>query len=127
MILEFLGHSFSEAELAQLLGTKSFGTPGPNLIRLEKVGFSVVYRLGTLSTIRGYIQKGMPCLVFVQTGDLPYWDEDTAHAVVVVGIDDENLYINDPAFDIAPQAVPLDYFLLAWSELDHRYAVILPG
>lgn len=33
MILEFLEHPFSEAELAQRLGTKSFGTPAPNLYR----------------------------------------------------------------------------------------------
>jgi len=36
------------------------------------------------------------------------------------------LYVNDPAFDGAPQTVPLDYFLLAWSEFDHRLAVIRP-
>ena len=124
MILDFLGYPLSEAELAQRLGTKSFGTPAPNLRRLEEIGFSVVYGSGALSNIKDYIQKGIPCLAFVQTGDLPYWGENTAHVIVIVGIDDDNIYINDPAFEIAPQSVPLDYFLLAWSEFDHRYAVI---
>jgi ABC-type bacteriocin/lantibiotic exporter with double-glycine peptidase domain len=127
MVLEFLGHSFSEADLARRLGTKSFGTPAPNLYHLEKDGFSIVYGSGALSTIKSYVHKRIPCLAFVQTGDLPYWNEDTAHVIVVIGIDDEQLYINDPAFDKAPQTVPLDYFLLAWSEFDHRYAVILSG
>jgi predicted double-glycine peptidase len=70
------------------------------------------------------LDTGIPCLVFVRTGDLPYWDEDTAHVLVAIGIDDEAIYVNDPAFDEAPQTVPLDHFLLAWSEFDHRCAVI---
>lgn len=127
MVLEFLGYSFSEAELVQRLGTKSFGTPAPNLRRLEKIGFSVIYESGALSTIQAHVQKGSPCLTFVQTGDLPYWDENTAHVIVVIGIDDDNIYVNDPAFDMAPQIISLDYFLLAWSEFDHRYAIIQPG
>ena len=66
------------------------------------------------------------CLVFVLTGDLPYWNENTAHVMVAVGIDNESIYVNDPAFENAPQFIPLDYFLLAWSEFDHRCAIIKP-
>jgi hypothetical protein len=33
-------------------------------------------------------------------------------------------YFNDPAFDDAPVSVPLQNFLLAWSEFDYEYAVI---
>jgi hypothetical protein len=32
--------------------------------------------------------------------------------------------VNDPAFDSAPHPIPLDRFLLAWSEFDYEYAVI---
>jgi len=31
MVLEFLGQTVSEADLARLLGTRAFGTPAPNL------------------------------------------------------------------------------------------------
>ena len=67
---------------------------------------------------------GQPCIVFVRTGDLPYWSYATSHAVVVVGIDDDNVYLNDPYFEKAPQRVSHDEFLLAWSEFDYTYAVI---
>jgi uncharacterized protein YvpB len=127
MVLEFLGHSFIEADLAHRLGTKSFGTPAPNLIRLEKDGYSVTYGSGTLSNIRTSINNGVPRLVFVKTGDLPYWNEGTSHVLVVVGIDEDHIYVNDPAFDKAPQSIPNDYFLLAWSEFDHRFGIITPG
>jgi predicted double-glycine peptidase len=124
MVLEFLGHSHPETELARHLGTQSFGTPAPNLRRLEKMGFSVVYESGTLSILQDHLQLGIPCLVFVQTGDLPYWQENTSHVLVAIGVDNDNLYVNDPAFDLAPQIILLDFFLLAWSEFDHRYAII---
>ena len=124
MILEFLGQTVSEADLAHLLGTQAFGTPAPNLRRLEQIGFSAIYESGTLATLRSHLKSGIPCLVFVRTGNLPYWDEDAAHVLVAIGIDDEAIYVNDPAFDEAPQIALLDHFLLAWSEFDHRYAVI---
>ena len=126
MVLEFFGYTTSEAKLASRLGTQPFGTPAPNLYRLEKIGFEVTYESVTLITLRTNLEAGFPCLVFVRTGDLPHWNEDTAHVMVAIGADDEAIYVNDPAFDTAPQTIPLDYFLLAWSEFDHRCAVIRP-
>jgi hypothetical protein len=38
----------------------------------------------------------------VHTAFLDYWQADLAHAVVVVGHDEEHLLLNDPAFDDAP-------------------------
>ena len=126
MVLEFYGYSISEAKLARRLGTQAFGTPAPNLFRLERLGFTVSYESVTLATLRANLEASIPCLVFVLTGELPYWNENAAHVVVAIGIDDEAIYVNDPAFDEAPQTIPLDYFLLAWSEFDHRCAVIRP-
>jgi uncharacterized protein YvpB len=44
--------------------------------------------------------------------------------VLVVGFDEHAVYINDPAFEQAPQRVPRADFELAWLEFDYRYAVI---
>jgi hypothetical protein len=54
-------------------------------------------------------------------------DENTSHVIVATGLDQDHIYVNDPAFDTAPQTIPLSHFLLAWSEFDHRYALIQPG
>lgn len=124
MVLAFLGYQISEDELASLLGTQYFGTPAPNLSHLLRLGFHVLYEATTLETVQRYLAEGTPCLVFVQTGDLPYWSENTGHVVVAIGIQDEVIFVNDPALPVAPQKIPLDYFLLAWSEFDHRFAVI---
>ena len=120
-------HEIDEAVLVDLLDTQYFGTPAPNIQRLEQLNFNVIYESGTLSKITHYLKNSIPCLIFLKTGDVPYWQgEDTAHVVVAIGQDEETLFVNDPAFFDAPQNIPLDYLLLAWSEFDHRYAVIEP-
>jgi predicted double-glycine peptidase len=126
MVLAFWQHEASESELADLLGTRYFGTPAPNVHRLEQLGFSVTYESGSLSILKTHLNENTPCLVFLRTGDLPYWDEDTSHVVVVIGIDETTVFVNDPAFKDAPQSIPIDDFLLAWSEFDYRYAIIQP-
>ncbi|HMN31474.1 MAG TPA: hypothetical protein PKE45_25215 [Caldilineaceae bacterium] len=48
----------------------------------------------------------------------------TDHAVVVVGLADCYIYVNDPDFEAAPQAVELGWFYDAWQNFALRYAVI---
>lgn len=60
----------------------------------------------------------------MQTKDLPYRDDDTAHAIVLVGMDDNNFYVDDPEFAESPLRVPLGDFDLAWLEHDEMYAVL---
>ena len=62
----------------------------------------------------------------MQTENLPYWPHNTLHAVVVVGIDDRSVYLNDPEFPEAPIAVPVGDFDLAWLAEDERYAILIP-
>ena len=63
-------------------------------------------------------------MALVRTGFLDYWTEDVYHAVVVVGMDASLVYLNDPWFDVAPQAVPRDTFLAAWVVMDCLSGII---
>ncbi len=63
-------------------------------------------------------------IAFVNTACLSYWPEATRHAVVVVGLDAERVYLNDPFFDAAPQYTSRLEFELAWDEFDNAYAVL---
>ena len=49
-----------------------------------------------------------------------------AHAVVVIGYDAEQIWLLDPAALPEPMSVSIDEFMLAWGELDYRYAVLKP-
>jgi len=46
--------------------------------------------------------------------------------VVVVGLDDNFIYVNDPAFPDAPIQIERGEFDLAWLEWDEKYAVLIP-
>jgi len=124
MALEYLGQPTDYAHLITLLDIRDFGAPSSNIRRLEKLNFSVSFRQGAQADLETHLLRGEPCIVFVRTGELPYWSEDTGHAVVLVGIDDEAVYLNDPAFVQAPQRVSHGDFFLAWLEFDYDYAVI---
>ena len=124
MILAYLGQDVPEAQLAQILRTRPFGTSADNIRVLGQLGYTVLFEQGTEFDLRHWLGQGSPCIVFVKTEALPYWSTEHAHAVVLLGLSSDTAYVNDPAFDDAPQSIPLDHFLLAWSEFDYEYAVI---
>jgi uncharacterized protein YvpB len=55
---------------------------------------------------------------------LDYWPVETSHVVLIVGYDEQNVYINDPAFAEAAHTVPWDAFLAAWAEFDEMAVII---
>jgi hypothetical protein len=124
--LAYWDYQVSEARLGTILGATAIGTFAPNIRRLDQLGFSVTYLSGILSEVYSYLNEGIPVLAFLRTGNLPYWQEDLAHALVIVGMDENAIFVNDPAFKVAPQRIPVDYFMLAWSDFDYYYAVIRP-
>ncbi len=124
MVLNYLGHDFSEAELATRLGTTSVGTPGRRLLRLSSLTLDVFFGPLTLALISNHLDNRMPVIALVRTAFLDYWQTDFAHAVVVVGYDDHSLLLNDPAFNDAPQRATPTGFLAAWGEFDNLCATI---
>ena len=124
MVLDFLQLSIGYEQLLRLLGIRYFGAPFSSLRKLGSLGVTVLIARGDLATLRGYLEEGYPVIVAVNTLALPYWNEDTAHALVVVGFEHDAVLLNDPEFVRVPQTVSTDLFLLAWLEQDYRYAVI---
>ena len=126
MILAYFGREIDEWSLADLLRTRAIGTPADNIIRLESLGYKVTLGRGIEFDLGRFLERRLPVIVFVKTQYLPYWDREDAHALVLVGRDASQVYVNDPAFNASPHAIPVDNLLLAWSEFDYKYAVIAP-
>lgn len=124
MVLASLGDDVDEVHLAHAMGSYWFGTPASHVLRLSALGYQATYERASLGHLRTYFAQQSPCIVFLRTGNLPYWDEDVPHAVVVVGIEDTTVYLHDPILDTGPTAVDIDTFLLAWAELDNYCATI---
>lgn len=127
MVLEHFHVLVSYERLLRLLGVRSYGTSFSSLRKLESLGLSVLITQGDIASLRQHLEGGSPVIAAVNTAPLPYWDDDTAHAVVVVGLEQDMVLINDPEFEQAPRAVPLNAFLLGWLEHDYRYAVLKPA
>jgi len=124
MVLDYLQVPISYGRLVKLLRIGPAGAPFRNLRHLESLGLSVLIEQGEVATLRSHLRHGCPPLAFVDTGQLPYWSEATGHAVVVVGIEADLIYLNDPGFAEAPKIIPVAEFELAWLELDQFYATI---
>lgn len=81
---------------------------------------------GSLDTLETLLEQGYPPIVFVRTNELPYWDDDVYHAVVLAGVDEAFVYLYDPAFANAPQRTTIGDFYLAWLHLNTDFALIQP-
>ena len=125
MMLAYWGQTLSESRIAKILGTKAFGTPISNIERLQQQGYQIEFGSLTVEQLKGHLLNNHPVIVRVWTAMLDYWQaEATSHVVVVVGFDDNRVYLNDPALPQAPQSTSWDSFLAAWAEFDETSVVI---
>lgn len=125
MVLGYLGREISESRLIRVLNTDPMaGTPFPRITRVERFGCRVELVTLDASGLRQKLHNRQPLITPLWTEMLPYWSYGTAHVAVVVGYDDRYVYLNDPAFAVAPQRVLCDGFLAAWEEYDRMAAII---
>ena len=125
MVLDYMGIPVAYDRLLKLLRVQWFGAFASNIRALEQLGVIVIYKQGTLAELVEHLTNNRPPMVFVATSELPYWTRSTQHAVVVVGIDETYIYVNDPAISSAPVPVSHGDFGLAWLERDEFYAALM--
>lgn len=126
MVLQHLSVDIAYPDLLQLLRIRSFGAPAGNVRLLTQLGLEVTYSVSDMNGLRQLLDQQLPVVVFLRTGDLPYWQHNTDHALVVIGYDTDTdeVFVNDPHADQAAIAVSPGDFELAWSERDYHYATI---
>ncbi len=120
MVFDYLGLPFDYQRGMRLLRIRAqIGTPFYQIRELSKLGISVVYQQGTLPDLHVYLTQGLPCIVGVKTGELSYWQGvNVQHAVVVIGLENDFVYLNDPAFSNGPVRVALgDLISLGWNRM----------
>ncbi len=126
MVLGYHGRTVSEAEVRQLLGTTSFGTRAAAVLHVSSWGFDVQFGASNLPQLQAALAASAPPIVFVLAGTLDYWNINTAHTAVLVGLDGSAAFLNDPFFDSYPQQTSLPGFQQAWAATGHLAAVIRP-
>ena len=125
MVLRYKNNLLSLKKLRKLLGVEWFGTGFANIRKLEEVGCSVEIGYGSLTELYAHIEQRNPVIVGVDTSELAYSPVDTKHAVVVMGLRDDTIYVHDPMItNTVPVASHVDEFALAWMAHFEMYAVI---
>ncbi len=130
MVCQYHKISVRYERLVKLLAIQSgVGTAFSNIEQLDRLPISIVHNTGgQLSQLYDLLGEGWPIITSVQTGELPHWSgHNTLHAVVVVGMGPEHVFLNDPGFPSAPMRVPIGDFDLAWLTQDERYAILIPA
>src|SRR5262245_11098177 len=103
MMLNYLGHSVNYDKLLKLLRVRTdIGAPASIIRQLETLAVTVIYKQGNWEELQAHLENNRPCMTLVKTSELPYWAEESDHAVIVIGLDDELIYLNDPVFPDAP-------------------------
>ncbi len=124
MVLEALGASYTEAQIARQLGSYEFGTPASRVERLIHWGFQVNYGPATLEELRETLQQGQFPIVFVRADILPWANFGGFHALVLAKVEKDQVRVHDPALPTGPTPLALPTFLLAWEEFDRLTAFI---
>lgn len=125
MVLHFLSIPADYGRIVRLLEISELGAPFRQLRRLQSLGVGVTLARGTLPRIYQHLADGMPCIVAVETRELPYWGGiSSPHAVVVRGMNGRYVELLDPGFQTGPFRVTHGDFELAWLERDEEYATV---
>jgi len=126
MVLAHWGSAASEEEVAELLGINLWGVRASAIRRLSRWGWDVDYGRGARVDLAQWLQREIPVIAFVRTDFLEYWETDVGHAIVVVGMNDEQVHLHDPVMEKGPVSISAISFDAAWTEMDYGYAVIIP-
>ena len=110
MVLNYYGINKTEKELIKLSGaTKSKGVGPKGILKAaKKLGFKGFCKdFSSLAEIRKYtIKKKIPIIV-------DWFSKDEGHYSVVIGIEKENIYLQDPSLGFR-RAMKLSTFKRVW-------------
>ncbi len=127
MVLAYWGLEAKQKGLARKLKTiPGVGTPGPRVQALASRSLRVTYGEGQLVDLMQAIAADIPPVVLVRTRELPYWFEDTPHAVVITGVENDLFYVNDPAVTSVNVQVTQEDLYLAWDLMANLYVLLQP-
>jgi len=117
----------TEMTLAEKLDTNpGWGTDPADIERvLLEYGFEIESRSGmSFNDLEMMVEAEMPVLVTYQAwseSDQP-WNEcwEDGHYSVVIGMDDENVYLEDPSLAGEIGYIPRQEFLERWHDIDRK-------
>jgi predicted double-glycine peptidase len=146
-VLSYWGKEVEEQELMRLMGTNdAVGTYPENMVRgIQALGFEAEARENlTLDEVKRVTDQGHPVIGLAQvwrsakaSPGSPLDEWDSGHYIVILGVDGENVYFQDPYVRMAKAFVPRQSFEEHWHQIMggkasgerpiHRCAVFVRG
>ncbi len=124
-MLSSYGFEISEAELRILCDCTPLGTdPLPSVDAARKLGFSDtrVYTL-TLDQLAVLVKDEIYPYVEVNMG--PIDGVKTAHALVVLAVDEETVTVHDPWQEKGERILPVNNFVAAWKMRSNMAVIVI--
>ena len=120
MVLRYWGGEDTHDEIArELLEAELHGIPGSRLAQFARArGFEAFTYKGDLSQLRDFVAKGWPLIVAWGLG------RDRFHNVVVVGVEDGSVIVNDPARG-PRRRVSQEAFDKRWAKADYWTLLVM--
>jgi len=127
--LMYYGEEYGEQELMTMLGTTYNGTNPRDIARVAReLGFQVELREQcTLEDLEKSIRNRVPVIVSGQAwregDDLKKpWSEvwESGHYMVIIGLDEKNVYFEDPSLLGSKGFMPRDEFQERWHDVDEK-------
>ncbi len=126
MVLAYWGVDKTEEELAQLCGTdRDLGTTDEGIKKaVEQLGFTAeIHNNSSFDDIHAWLDKKIPVIVNWFTRGRTDYDESEVpdgHLSVVVGLDGENIYMQDPEIGKL-RTLDRDDFMRVWFDFKPAY------
>jgi len=126
IVLDYYGIDKSEQELAKLTGlAPGLGVDDKGIANAtESLGLKVqIENESTFNDIEKWLQKGVPVIVdWFTRGRSDYEDSEVAdgHYSVVVGLDDEYIYLQDPEIG-NKRKIEREDFMKVWFDFTGHY------
>jgi ABC-type bacteriocin/lantibiotic exporter with double-glycine peptidase domain len=124
MVLASFGHELSETALRELCDCTPFGTEAFKVVdAVRQLGFPATGKHTlSLDELIAQVRQGLYPIVFVNT--LPIDGITDGHALVVVGIDQTDIAVNDPLH--GERHLPRATFVSAWAMM-HNLTILIVG
>lgn len=126
-VLSYWGTDLREDDLMEWLNTSpDHGTDAHDIVRVAReLGFSAYMEdCLTVNDLAASVREGVPVIIGAQAwaedrGDDFCWAEDWEHGhyMVVIGVDGDRIYLEDPALKECREVLPIDEFNERW----HNY------
>lgn len=129
-VLHYFGINKTEEEIRQKAKTDENGTTTQNIIKVAKqfgLKTKAQYNMKE-QELKDWIDKKIPVIICFQAWGYKkyYKNKESGHYAVVIGYDEENIYLQDPSIEDARGYLPWDEFIERWHDIDRdRYGIAI--